>query len=329
MSDVRRIVNEHPKSNIGHRERAVLVLVGPTGAGKTPLSLLIATQLGAEILSADSRQIYKLLDIGTAKVTRHEMNNTRHFFVDELMPDEEFSAAEFGRRGRAIIDDLIRRNKVPLVVGGSGLYVEALIDGLFEGPAADNLVREKLEARLLTEGGAVLLEELRSFDPEAAANMLSSQTRRIIRAHEVFLLTGIPISNLQKTIVEINFTPVLAGVRWNRTLLYRRINERVDRMFEHGFVEEVRKLKQAGYSSQHKALNTVGYKEVFDHLDGKIPYERSVELVKQNSRRYAKRQMTWFRADKRIRWFDVSREEDFPDLARQICDCYLNFCLSG
>ena len=238
------------------------------------------------------------------------------------MPDEKFDAAEFGQRGRTIVDEIFRRNMIPLVVGGSGLYVQALIDGLFEGPPADDALREELELRIREEGTEALLEELRAVDPEAAANMLPSHTRRIIRAHEVYRLTGIPISQLQETRIEINFSPVMAGLRWDRAKLYDRINRRVDWMMEAGFLDEVRRLRTAGYTQRINALNTVGYKEVFRYLDGEITLERAVELMKQNSRRYAKRQLTWFRADERIRWFDLAGERDYTDVAERICSYY-------
>jgi tRNA dimethylallyltransferase len=320
-------VNSNLKPQTPNLSKRVLVLVGPTASGKTPVSLLIAKQLNAEILSADSRQLYKLLDIGTAKVSREEREAVKHYFVDELMPDEKFHAAEFGKRGREIIDDIFQRDKVPFVVGGSGLYIQALIDGFFEGPPADDVLREELESRIKEEGSNSLLEELRTFDPDAAEKMLPSHTRRIIRAHEVYRLTGIPISKMQETRIEINFTPVFVGLRWDRAKLYQGINRRVDRMLEAGLVDEVKRLRASGYSPRDNALNTVGYKEVFQYLDGDITYERAVELIKQNSRRYAKRQLTWFRADERIRWFDADGVEDFEDVAGLICRHFMQLSI--
>lgn len=262
------------------------------------------------------------MDIGTAKPTMEERKQIKHYFVDELTPDKEFNAGEFGKRGREIIDDIFRRKKVPLVVGGSGLYVQSLIDGFFEGPSKDDNIRHQLYERLHQDGAQALLEELRTVDPESAAKMLPTNTRRIIRALEVYKLTGIPISQWQNQKIEINFTPIFVGLEWERKTLYERINLRVERMIEDGLIDEVKKLRALGYSEKLNALQTVGYKEVFDYLDGKISYERMVELIKQNSRRYAKRQLTWFRADKRIKWFKVEKDEDLPGLAGRICDYF-------
>jgi tRNA dimethylallyltransferase len=304
---------------VSPKEKKVLVLVAPTAAGKTAVSLLIAQKLPCEILSADSRQVFRYLDIGTAKPTLEERQRVKHYFVDELNPDEDFNAAEFGKRGREIIEDIFRRGKVPLIVGGSGLYVRALVDGLFDGPSADDSVREKLRQRLEKESAEVLLEELRRVDPMAAANLLPSNIRRIIRALEVYQLTGKPISELQKqNVIEINSTPFFYGLAWERKQLYERINQRVDAMLANGLLEEVSRLKSLGYTSGLNSLQTVGYKEVFLYLEQKISHDEMVRLIKQNSRRYAKRQLTWFRADERIHWIQVNDESEFVEVAEKI-----------
>jgi tRNA dimethylallyltransferase len=313
----------HLKSHIQHLPRHVLVLIGPTASGKTPTSLLIAERINAEIISADSRQVYKLMDIGTAKPSTDDRERVKHYFIDELFPDQDFNAGEYGKKGQVIIDDIFQRGKIPLIVGGSGLYVQALIDGFFEGPSADQTIRQQLTQRVRGEGAEKLLEELRVIDPIAAATMLQSNTRRIIRALEVYELTGTPISESQKSRVIINFSPVFVGLRLDRTKLYELINRRVDLMLERGLVEEVKMLRARGYDSQLNSLQTVGYKEVFDFLQGKTDNARMVELIKQNSRRYAKRQLTWFRRDKRISWFDVAGENDLGRVAEEISDFFL------
>ncbi len=298
--------------------RKVLVLVGPTASGKTAVALLMAGRLNAEILSADSRQIYRSLDIGTAKPTRSERESVPHHFVDLIDPEYPFNAGEFGKQGRKVIDEIFGRKRVPLVVGGSGLYLRGLIDGFFEGPGADQSLREELYGRLHEIGAEGLLEDLRLVDPAAASRMLPTNTRRIIRALEIVTLTGKPISELQKEKITINFYPVFAGLEWDRKKLYRRIDERVDRMIDDGLVDEVFTLKRKGYTPKYNALQTTGYAEVFEFIDGKISFEEMVSLIKRNTRRYAKRQMTWFRPDGRIRWFKLENETQFPGTAEEI-----------
>jgi tRNA dimethylallyltransferase len=300
----------------------VLVLVGPTASGKTEVALRLAEMLGGEIISADSRQIYTMMDIGTAKPSQADRRRVRHHLVDEIPPDQAFSAGEFGRRGRRIVAEIARRGFVPIVAGGSGLYVRALVDGFFDAPPADPDVRRRLHERLRAEGAGALLAELRSVDPDAASRMLPTNVRRIVRALEVHELTGTPMSRLQQTAVEPAFVPFLAGLAWDRRQLYERINRRVDAMLAQGFLDEVRGLQAAGYSPDLNALQTVGYKEAFAHLEGSVPYDRMVELMKMNTRRFAKRQLTWFRPDRRIRWFRASAADDLPRIAADIAGAF-------
>ena len=316
-------------SRILKPKRFVLVLVGPTASGKTPISLLIADKLDVEIISADSRQIYKLMDIGTAKPSIEERHKVKHYFVDELFPDLEFNAGEYGKKGREVIDDILDRKRIPLIVGGSGLYVQALIAGFFDGPSADHDIRKQLYQRLIEEGAEKLLKELREVDSEAASTMLPSNTRRIIRALEVYKVTGVPISKFHKSKPQFDFIPIFVGLNWDRKILYERINKRVDLMIEQGLVGEVTRLRELGYSSNLNAFQTVGYKEVFDFIEGKMDYHRMVELIKQNSRRYAKRQLTWFRGYETIKWFDVSGEEDLRGIASNISKYYVTSVGAG
>ena len=292
--------------------------MGPTASGKTPVSLFLAQQLDGEIISADSRQVYKYMDIGTAKPSVEQRKLIKHYFVDERKPDEEFNAGEFGKRGREIIEDIFDRRKQPILVGGSGLYVRALVDGFFDTPPKDVDLRTQLFERLHNEGRLSLLNELRKVDPTSAAQMLPSNTRRIVRALEVYRLTGIPISqHRQHQRIERTFEPVFTGLTWERKKLYEQIEARVDRMMEMGLIGEVESLRDKGYDSSLNALQTVGYQEVFQYLKGKVSKERMIELIKQNSRRYAKRQLTWFRHDKRITWFPVSNAR-FDDVAQKV-----------
>lgn len=285
----------------------VPVIVGPTASGKTPVSILLAERLNGEIVSADSRQIYKRLTIGTAKPTIEELSRVKHHFVDLLEPDRDYSAGEYGKDARSVIGEVLERGRIPILVGGSGLYIKAVVDGLFEGPGKDPEMREILESRMQREGAASLLAELRKVDPIAAAKMDSTKKRRILRALEVYYITGKPLSEFHaEQSQDSRYRFVLFGLLWSRNALYDRINSRVEGMIKRGLREEVEGLRRDGFSSRLNALNTVGYKETFEFLDGMRGWVETVELIKRNTRRFAKRQMTWFRADKRIRWIDMT-----------------------
>ncbi len=300
-------------------QRRVLLLVGPTGSGKTPVSLLLATLLNGEIVSADSRQIYRFMNIGTAKPEPAELLRIKHHLIDEVEPDKDLNAAEYARKGRTIITNIFERGKTPIVVGGSGLYVRALVDGLFEGPGADRDIRKELYERLSREGKESLYQELYRVDPKSATRMTPENSRRVVRALEVYYLTGVPISRhheLQDRKAE--FDAEFFGLHWVRRELYDRIDRRVERMISRGIVEEVIELRNRGYDQTLHAVQTVGYIEVFDHLEGKTTKEEMVELIKRNSRRYAKRQLTWFRKDKRVRWIHIENESEFSAVANTI-----------
>lgn len=302
----------------------VLVIVGPTCSGKTAVSIRLAERLNGEIISADSRQVYKHLDIGTAKPALELRKAIKHYFVDELLPDEDFNAGTFGERGREVIPGILRRNKLPIVVGGSGLYVQSLIDGFFEGPGADEEFREAMEAHIKAGRMEVLLNELRKVDPLSAARIDPTKPRRIVRALEVYHLTGQTLSSLHREKkVEISFHPLLFGLAWRREVLYRRIETRCEQMLASGLLAEVERLESMGYDDSLNALNTVGYAEAFSYRRGEISYEEFVRLFKQNSRRYAKRQLTWFRRDKRIEWIELNEEESTEDAVHEIKGKYL------
>ena len=300
-------------------QKRVLVLVGPTASGKTPVSLLLATLLDGEIISADSRQVYQFMNIGTAKPELADLRQIKHYFIDVINPNEDFSAGEYGGKGREIIADSLSRGKTPIVVGGSGLYVKALVDGLFEGPAADPEFRKDVYNRLRRDGKESLYAELRRLDHVSAVKMTAGNTRRVIRALEVYHLTGVPISQhheLQQR--KADFQAIFFGLKWDRKKLYGRIDRRVDWMMSRGLVEEVVELRKKGYDESLNALQTVGYVEVFDYLAGRITKEEMVDQIKRNSRRYAKRQLTWFRKDQRILWIHVEGESELPAVAEKI-----------
>ena len=300
-------------------QRIVPIIVGPTAVGKTALSLYLAELLPIEVISADSRQIYRYMDIGTAKPPKEVLQKIPHHFIDICDPDEYYSAGRFGQEARRTIERLLRPGKQPVVVGGSGFYIRALVDGIFEVEARDEKVRRQLNKRLANEGLASLYAELQTVDPQYAQKISPTDKQRILRSLEVYLVTGKPFSywHRQKT-TPAPFPVRFWGLNSERSQLYARINKRVDAMLQDGLEAEVRRLLEMGYALDLNALNTVGYKEVIAYLQGKISREEMIEQIKRNSRRYAKRQLTWFRADKRIDWHRVEREEDLKQLAKQI-----------
>jgi len=299
----------------------VPIIVGPSASGKTLLSLRIAERKPCEIVSADSRQIYKRMDIGTAKPTQSERARVRHHCIDLLEPDEIFSAGRFGPMARGLVSDIFSRGLTPLVVGGSGLYVRALVDGIIEGSFRDDDLRKRLNEEAETQGLDALHRRLLSSDPDAARKIHANDRKRIIRALEVGLLSGVPLSTLQRDgTVKADFVPRFFGLDWPRDVLYRRIDARVDGMIHDGLVREVQDLVSRGFSLENNAMDSVGYKEILRHLNGELELGAAVEAIKKNTRRFAKRQMTWFHGDPRIRWFDVEKAEDLTSIADQIVD---------
>lgn len=297
----------------------VIVIVGPTCSGKTKLSLILAEKFKTEIISADSRQVYKKINIGTAKPTDKELKKVKHHFISELDLDQKFDANDFEKKSELIITNLLNNNKIPIVVGGSGLYIRALIDGITDSVGTDEEVRAELHELRQKFGNEYLYNELKNVDPKSANNMLPQNWKRVMRALEVYKVTGNPIwkHHLSQPKKE-KFNFVQIGLMWAREDLYFNINKRVDWMFENGLVEEVKAILAEGYSKNLNSLNTVGYKEVIEYLDRKILLEQAIELVKRNTRRYAKRQMTWFNADKRIHWHKIENPNQLSVLAKQI-----------
>lgn len=297
----------------------VIVIVGPTCSGKTKLSLLLAKLLNVEIISADSRQIYKKMNIGTAKPSFEDLSNVKHYFIDELEPDEDFNASKFEQKADEIIKKILLGNKIPIVVGGSGLYIKALIDGISESIESSSVLRRELLDIRNKYGNEYLYNELKKIDPESSKKMLPQNWKRVLRALEVFKLTGKPIwqhYSQQKNKEVFQFHQI--GLLWDRNVLYKNIENRVDEMFSNGLITEVNKILSGSHSKNINSLNTVGYKEVIDYFDGNISLHRAIELVKRNTRRYAKRQMTWFNADKRIKWYPINGSRDLELLANNI-----------
>jgi len=298
------------------------VILGPTCVGKTQISLKLADILKGEIVSFDSRQVYKLMDIGTAKPTKEEREKIRHHLIDLVFPGEKFTAADYGKKARETIRQIIKRNKQPIAVGGSGLYLKAMIEGFFQGPKADEKIRKRLEREAQELGGPHLFSRLKEVDPQAAKRIHPNDSVRIIRALEVYELTGKPISFWQR---EGSYEPsamefVKIGLNLERKELYQKINLRTEEMIAQGFLDEVKMLKKKGFTPKLKALKTVGYQELFDYLDGKLDLQEAIEKIKVNTRHYAKRQLTWFGKDKEIIWLDA--EDD--NLIKKILEHFSN-----
>jgi len=306
-------------------ERKIIVILGPTAVGKTDLALEISQFLAVEIISADSRQLYKYLDIGTAKPSEEILKRVPHHFINMLKPDQDYSAGRFGEDGRKKIEEIFERNKTPLVVGGAGLYIKALLEGFFEGEIHNNKIRKSLQDRLKQEDSLTLYQELNKVDPEIAQKLHPHNGKQIIRALEVYLSTGERLSDLQKNkLPASDYHSLKFGLMQERNTLYKRINRRVERMFQDGLLGEVTKILNLGYDEGLNSLNTVGYAEVIQYMKGNMDYESCVEQVKRNSRHYAKRQLTWFRADKDIHWFNIEDQQELGTVAREIVTIFKN-----
>lgn len=289
---------------------SLVVICGPTASGKTALALRLAEHFAVEIISADSRQVYRQMDIGTAKATAEERALVRHHLVDVVDPDEDFTAADFLQLGREALAEIAGRGHLPLVVGGTGLYIEALLRGLVDAPGADPDLRRELLQWEEKHGPGSLHKRLQAVDPVLAEQLAPRNLVRIVRALEVFYQSGQPLSELQArhAAVPSPFRVITIGLAPQRELLYERIDRRVEAMMAAGLLTETEALLASGYSPRLKALQTIGYRECIDHLAGDTSLQEAVGLIQRNSRRYAKRQMTWFKRDNEIIWLDSLRE---------------------
>ena len=297
----------------------LLCLLGPTAVGKTEIAIELAQRLDAEIISVDSRQIYRQMDIGTAKPTLEERQAARHHLIDCVDISQPFSVADYQSLVDTAIADIQNRGKQVLLVGGAGLYFRAIVDGLFEGPGADPALRKHLEQEAAQHGVEVLHERLRACDPTSADRIHPNNIVRVIRALEVYELTGTPMSELQQQwYPEKQRYPFIAFcLTMPRALLYRRIEQRVDIMLANGLIAEVETLLAAGYTLDTVALQSFGYRELIDYLNGNCTYMEAVSQLKQNTRRFAKRQLTWFRKDTRLEWID---RESTPNIVPHLLE---------
>mgnify|MGYP001233685542 CR=1 FL=1 len=289
----------------------VIAIVGPTAVGKTDLSIRLAKRFQAEIISGDSMQIYRGMDIGTGKITEKEKEGIPHYMLDIRDPNEAFSVAEFKRLVQAYIKDINGRHRLPLIVGGTGLYIQSVLyDYDFSKRKRNPALTEKLEAIVKKEGIQPLYDKLRRVDPEQADKIHPNNYRRVIRALEVYETTGLTMSEYhRRQAKEAKYNYLLIGLEMERQLLYERIHQRVDQMLAQGLLDEVKSLYDQGLKDS-QAMKAIGYKEFIPYFEGRCSLEESVQLLKRNTRRYAKRQFTWFKNKMDVEWFDVTKDRE-------------------
>jgi len=298
----------------------ITVICGPTASGKTLLGVQLASRFDSEVISADSRQVYIGMDIGTSKPTKEERAGIEHHMIDLVFPDEEFNAYMFKEMARKKIEEIARKGKRAIVVGGTGLYIKALVSGLIRGIAPFQEIRKALKDDLAVRGPRALYERLKVVDPSSADRIASKDSQRVIRALEVYLATGTPLSSLQEAhgFKEQPYNVHWIGVRPPRKRLYERIDRRVDEMFKRGFVNEVSGLREKGFNETLPSMKSLGYSELGDYLAGRCKLEEARENIKKDTRRFAKRQMTWFRSMKGIEWYE-------PEETEKICESAMRF----
>ncbi len=300
----------------------LVVIIGPTAVGKTKLSVDLALKIDGEIISGDSMQVYRHMSIGTAKVRTQEMRGITHHLLDILEPDEPFSTAAFQTYADCKIKEIVRKGRIPIIAGGTGLYIQSVVDSYDFQPQQDTTeYRRELLAIADTKGKEYLHQMLEEVDPTAAKKIHHNDVKRTARALEYYHYTGKKISDkagAQKGKGSSKYQTVMIGLTMARKNLYERINKRVDNMMEDGFLNELKILREMGYSPDLPAMQSLGYKQLNCYLDGKYDLETAVALIKRDSRRFAKRQMTWFGKDSRINWFNVDRYQDCSQLLPEI-----------
>lgn len=300
--------------------KKVIILVGPTAVGKTDISIDIAKEINGEIISSDSMQIYKSFDIGSAKPTIEEMQGIKHYLIDEIDPFTNFSVSDYQKKAKGYINEIYAKGKTPIITGGTGLYINSLIfDMDFSKSANDENYRAELEKLASENSNEYVHNMLKDIDEKSYNKIHFNNLRKVIRALEVFKVTGKTIDDFSSDLIKTNdYDYILIGLTRNRKRLYVRINKRVDIMIESGLLEEVKKLKEMGLNESNTSMQGIGYKEVVPYLNGMYDKETMISLIKQNSRRYAKRQMTWFRRYEDIHWFDYDEYNDYDDIKKSI-----------
>ncbi len=288
-------------------KKELIILTGPTAVGKTALSILLAKKIGGEIISADSMQVYRYLDIGSAKITEVEMEGVPHHLIDALLPGQDFNVFRFQQMAKEAAAGIYERGHIPIVAGGTGFYIQALLYDIDFSEEGDNSgVRAALEEEARTRGSGYLHERLKLIDPESAAAIHPNNQKRVLRALEFYQLNGVPISRHNETErqKESAYRSCYFVLNDQRDLLYRKINRRVDDMMEAGLLDEVKKLREMGCKRDMLSMQGLGYKELLAYLDGEGTLDEAVEAIKRNTRHFAKRQLTWFRREKNVIWVD-------------------------
>jgi tRNA dimethylallyltransferase len=297
--------------------KEVIIILGPTGVGKTGLSILLAQALKTDIISADSMLVYRHMDIGTAKPTAEELEAVPHHLINILSPSDSFSAGQFKEKATDSIESLLAKDKIPIIVGGTGLYIRSLTQGLFEGPGADDVLRKTLQAEAETRGVEYLYKKLKAIDPETSMNIDKNDTRRLVRALEVSLKSKNGISELRKlSTYPLDYDFIKVGLIRDRKELYGMIEERVDRMMEAGLLEEVKRLMTLRPGKT--AMQALGYKEIMLSLHGELSLDEAVRLIKKRTKEYAKRQFTWFKKEPDIQWVDITGIRDSREIYTEV-----------
>ena len=297
----------------------LIILTGPTAVGKTDLSIKLSKELNAEIISADSMQIYKYMDVGSAKVTKGEMEGVKHYLIDEVTPDYSFSVSEFQERANNYIKEITDKGKNVLVTGGTGLYLNSLIYNMdFAKSDANEELREQLRLELEENGIDYMHNKLRELDSDAADRIHKNNTKRVIRALEV-ALSGKKMNDFSNDLkINEKYKPIIIVLNREREHLYKRIDKRVDIMMENGLIEEVKNLLNMGYTKDMISMQGIGYKEIIKYLEGEYELDEAIEIIKRDSRRYAKRQLTWFRRYDDAKWFNLDEYNDSEILKQDI-----------
>lgn len=307
-------------------KKPLIVLTGPTAVGKTKLSIALAKAVNGEIISADSMQVYKYMDIGSAKIRKEEMQGVRHYLVDELLPEEEFHIVRFQEMAKAAMEEIYAKGKIPILVGGTGFYIQAVTRDIdFTEGEQDDSYRKELEALAAEKGNAYLHKMLEEVDPKSAEEIHANNVKRVIRALEFYHQNQSPISTHNQEQKEHTSPYNLAYFVLNapRELLYERIDRRVDEMLEEGLVDEVRHLKEMGYQKGMVSMQGLGYKEILSYLEGEYPLEEAVRILKRDTRHFAKRQLTWFRREPEVIWIN---KDEFDYDEPKALEYMLNIC---